>query len=86
MNNAIVSSTNYQQRAAEVNQVLELVQPAMQADGGGCRLVDITEDNIVKIQFEGTCLFCPSQKLTLNMGIARTLREHLPWIKDVLKA
>ena len=86
MNERLIIPLSEQERAVEVTRVLQLVQPAMQADGGGCQLVNVNEEGIVTIQFEGTCLFCPSQKLTLNSGIALTLKAHLPWVKEVVKA
>lgn len=67
----------------DVKKVLQLIEPAMEADGGGIAAFEIV-DNIVKIKLKGTCLFCPSFKMTLKFGIERTLKLHLPWVKEVV--
>jgi len=35
------------------------------------------------VRFEGGCSGCPASLLTLTLGIERTLRKHLPWLKKV---
>lgn len=56
----------------------------MQADGGDVELVSI-DGGSVMVRFRGTCLCCPSIELTLRRGIEKTLRERLPWVKDVIR-
>jgi Fe-S cluster biogenesis protein NfuA len=64
--------------------VLNLIRPAVQADGGDIELVDVTADCIVQIRFHGACHGCPSSTMTLQMGIERNLREKIPEIKQVI--
>ncbi|MEJ7739358.1 MAG: NifU family protein [Chitinophagaceae bacterium] len=71
-------------RIHEVKNVLQLIEPAMEADGGGIAAFEIV-DNTVKIKLKGTCLFCPSFKMTLKFGIERTLKVHLPWVDKVIQ-
>lgn len=66
----------------EVTQVLQTLRPAMEADGGGVELVSVL-DGVVTLRFKGACLLCPSQSLTLNLGIAQTLKQQLSWITVV---
>jgi Fe-S cluster biogenesis protein NfuA len=68
----------------EVNQVLQTLLPAMEADGGGVNLVSVADD-VVTVQFRGACLVCPSIAMTMKFGITKTLQEKLPWIKEVVK-
>jgi Fe-S cluster biogenesis protein NfuA len=68
----------------QVKEVLKTLLPAMEADGGGVDLVSI-EDGIVNVKFKGACLLCPSIGMTMNLGISKTLKEKLPWIKSVKK-
>lgn len=65
-----------------VRNVLQLVEPAMQADGGGIAAFEL-EGNVVKVKLKGTCLYCPSVKMTLKLGIEKTLKSHLPWVEAV---
>lgn len=70
---------------AKVQEVLNLIRPALQADGGDVELVDVTEDGIVSVKLTGACGSCPMSTMTLKMGIERTLRERLPEVKEVVQ-
>jgi len=69
----------------KVQEVLELVRPALQADGGDVELVDVTDDGIVSVRLTGACGSCPMSTMTLKMGIERTLKEKLPEVKEVVQ-
>ena len=69
----------------KVQEVLELVRPALQADGGDVELVDVTDDGIVSVRLTGACGSCPMSTMTLKMGIERTLRDKLPEVKEVVQ-
>jgi Fe-S cluster biogenesis protein NfuA len=69
----------------QVQEVLELVRPALQADGGDVELVDVTEDGIVSVRLTGACGSCPMSTMTLKMGIERTLMEKIPEVKEVVQ-
>lgn len=66
-----------------VAHILNLIRPAVQSDGGDLELVDITPDGTVKIRLHGACVGCPSSQATLQLGIERNLRDHVPEIKRV---
>ena len=67
-----------------VQGVINLIRPAVQADGGDIELVDVTPTGIVQIRFHGACHGCPSSTMTLQMGIERNLRERVPEITQVV--
>lgn len=68
-----------------VQEVLEHVRPALQADGGDVELVDVTEDGIVSVRLTGACGSCPMSTMTLKMGIERTLKENIPEVQEVIQ-
>lgn len=70
---------------AKVQEVLNLIRPALQADGGDVELVDVTNDGIVSVKLTGACGSCPMSTMTLKMGIERTLRDKLPEVKEVVQ-
>ena len=72
------------EKEIEVMQVLNILLPAMEADGGGVELVSVVDD-VVTVQFKGACLLCPSIEMTMKYGITKTLQEKLPWIKEIIK-
>ena len=69
---------------AKVQEVLDKVRPALQADGGDCELVNIREDGVVEVRLQGACGSCPMATLTLKAGIERVLKEELPEVKEVI--
>jgi Fe-S cluster biogenesis protein NfuA len=68
----------------KVQGVINLIRPAVQADGGDIELVGVTDDGVVQIRFHGACHGCPSSTMTLQMGIERNLREKVPEITSVI--
>jgi len=67
-----------------VQGVINLIRPAVQADGGDIELVDVSGDGVVSIRFHGACHGCPSSTMTLQMGIERNLREKVPEVTQVI--
>jgi Fe-S cluster biogenesis protein NfuA len=68
----------------KVQEVINLIRPAVQADGGDIELVDVTDAGIVQVRFHGACIGCPSANMTLQMGIERNLRERVPEVTQVV--
>jgi len=68
----------------KVQNVLNLIRPAVQADGGDIELVAVSDDGVVSIRFHGACHGCPSSTMTLQMGIERNLCEKVPEVKRVI--
>lgn len=68
-----------------VEEALNSIRPALQADGGDVSLVDINEETgTVRVQLEGACSGCPSAQITLVMGVERAIKEAVPEIKEVV--
>ena len=67
----------------KVQDALNKVRPFLQRDGGDVELVDVTEDNVVKVKLRGACGSCPMSMMTLKGGIERELRNALPDLKSV---
>jgi len=68
----------------KVQSVINLIRPAVQADGGDIELVDVAADGVVQIRFHGACHGCPSSTMTLQDGIERNLREKVPEVTRVI--
>jgi len=68
----------------KVQGVINLIRPAVQADGGDIELVDVTSSGVVQIRFHGACHGCPSSTMTLQMGIERNLRDRVPEVTSVV--
>jgi Fe-S cluster biogenesis protein NfuA len=68
----------------EVKKVLDMIRPALQADGGDVELVEVTEDGVVKVKLVGACGHCPMSTMTLKNGIEKTLMQKVPGVKEVI--
>ena len=66
-----------------VQQALEKIRPALQADGGDVELVEVTEDGVVKVALQGACRGCPMSQLTLTNGVERVIKEEVPEVVRV---
>ena len=67
-----------------VAAVLELIRPAIQADGGDLELVGVDESGEVQVRFHGACVGCPSSSITLQLGIERQLKTRCPEVTRVV--
>jgi Fe-S cluster biogenesis protein NfuA len=68
----------------EVKKVLDMIRPALQADGGDVELVEVTADGVVKVKLVGACGHCPMSTMTLKNGIEKTLKQKVPGVKEVI--
>ncbi|MDE3085143.1 MAG: NifU family protein [Acidobacteriota bacterium] len=72
------------QREADLRSLLELMRPAVQADGGDLELVAFdVEAGAVEVQLRGACSSCAISSSTLQGGVERILRGRLPWVTEV---
>jgi Fe-S cluster biogenesis protein NfuA len=72
-------------RLAKLQGIMDLMRPAVQADGGDLVLVRAdVESGVVEVQLQGACSSCAISEATLSGGVERILRERLPWVTEVL--
>jgi len=67
----------------QVAEVIEMIRPSIQADGGDIELVSVDNRGLVSIRFLGACVGCPSLDMTLQAGIETKLKERIQDIKSV---
>ena len=68
----------------KIEEVLEIVRPAIQQDGGDVALIDYDEaEGVVMLRLMGACESCPISMLTLTEGIERRLKDQVPGVTRV---
>ncbi|MCF8225831.1 MAG: NifU family protein [Bacteroidales bacterium] len=67
-----------------VEAALEKIRPYLVADGGNIELVDITDDNIVRVELTGACHGCPFSLQTLKAGVEMAVKKDVPEIVEVV--
>jgi Fe-S cluster biogenesis protein NfuA len=72
-------------RLDKLQGLMDLMRPAVQADGGDLVLVRAdVESGVVEVQLQGACSSCAISSATLSGGVERILRERLPWVTEVV--
>ncbi|MGA9594515.1 MAG: NifU family protein [Acidimicrobiia bacterium] len=66
-----------------LNETLEYIRPALQADGGDLILLG-TEGGKVVLQMVGACGGCPLSTMTLTAGIERIVQDRVPGVTEVV--
>jgi Fe-S cluster biogenesis protein NfuA len=67
----------------KVLSALDSIRPFLQADSGDVELIEISDDDIIKVKLTGACSSCPMSIMTLRAGIERALMREIPAIKRV---
>ncbi len=69
---------------AKVEQVIEIIRPAIQADKGDIVLHDVNETTgLVMVELVGACVSCPASTVTLKAGVERILKDRVPGVTAV---
>lgn len=68
---------------AVLDETLEYIRPALQADGGDLILLG-TQGGKVTLQLVGACGGCPMSTMTLTAGIERILQDRVPGVEEVV--
>jgi Fe-S cluster biogenesis protein NfuA len=72
-------------RLRKLQDIIDLMRPAVQADGGDLVLVRADVDaGVVEVQLQGACSSCAVSSATLSGGVERILRERLTWVTEVV--
>ena len=66
-------------------EAIEVIRPALQADGGDMTLVAVDEESgRVDIELVGACGSCPASTMTLKAGIERILKDRVPGVTEIV--
>ena len=69
----------------QVEETIEVIRPALQADGGDIVLKEVDEaTGIVKVTLIGACGTCPASYQTLKAGIERIMRDRVDGVTEVV--
>lgn len=68
----------------KVQQVIQEVQPALGLHGGSIKLVAITPENVVELEFTGACVGCVAADMTLEYGLKEMIMLRVEEVSDVI--
>ena len=67
----------------QVLEAIELIRPALQADGGDIVYRFLDEDGVVHVTLVGACSSCAVSTMTLKAGVERIVMERVPGVTEV---
>jgi Fe-S cluster biogenesis protein NfuA len=67
----------------QIEAALDTIRPYLEADGGNVKVVDLTEDMVLRLELTGTCSSCPMSSMTLKAGVEEAIKKAIPEIVKV---
>jgi Fe-S cluster biogenesis protein NfuA len=68
-----------------VLETIDVIRPALQADGGDIVLKEVDEEaGRVTVELVGACGTCPISTTTMKAGIERILRDRVEGVTEVV--
>ncbi len=68
---------------SKVQAALDSIRPYLIADGGNVEIVEITDDNRLKLNLLGACKSCNMSAMTFKAGVEEAIRREVPEIISV---
>lgn len=75
--------TNTEDILQRVETALNGIRPYLEADGGNVRVVDLSKDLKVRLEFVGNCGNCPMSTMTFKAGVEEAIRKSVPEISGI---
>jgi len=80
----VLSDEERDERLSELDTLIDMMRPAVQADGGDLVLASAdAASGVVEVTLQGSCSSCAISATTLQAGVERILRDRLPWVTEV---
>jgi Fe-S cluster biogenesis protein NfuA len=70
---------------AKVEEVIEIMRPAIQADGGDIELIGVDDSGVVTVELQGACVSCPASTVTMKAGIERIMKDRVEGVTAVVQ-
>jgi Fe-S cluster biogenesis protein NfuA len=65
---------------AKIQSALDSIRPYLIADGGNVEIVEITSENVLKLNLLGACKSCNMSAMTFKAGVEEAVRREVPEI------
>ncbi|MEI9919776.1 MAG: NifU family protein [Bacteroidota bacterium] len=64
-----------------IEESLNNIRPYLEADGGNVKILEITKDNVLRLEFVGNCGNCAMSHMTFKAGVEDAIKRSVPEIK-----
>ena len=69
----------------KIERALDEIRPYLEADGGDIKLVEVTDEFVVKVKLIGACGSCNISMQTLKNGVEIVVKRAVPEVKEVIE-
>jgi len=66
-----------------IEAALDGIRPYLEADGGNVRVLEYTDEQVLKLEFTGACGTCPMSTMTFKAGVEEAIKRTVPEIKKI---
>lgn len=66
-----------------VEDALNSIRPYLEADGGNVKIIEISNENVVRLELTGACGACPMSTMTMKAGVEEAIKRAVPEITSV---
>lgn len=77
------TKTKSEELIERIEASLDSIRPYLEADGGNVRILEITTDNVLKLEFMGNCGSCRMSTMTFKAGVEEAIKRSVPEIKII---
>jgi len=83
MNETMETAVTNDQLIEKIERSLDSMRPYLAADGGNVRVLDISDDKVVRLELLGSCGSCPMSAMTFKGGLEEAVMRAVPEISRV---
>ena len=77
------ANTKSEELIGRIEASLDSIRPYLEADGGNVRILEVTKDNVLKLEFMGNCGSCRMSTMTFKAGVEEAIKRSVPEIKII---
>lgn len=67
-----------------IEKALDQIRPYLEADGGNVKILELSEEMILKLELLGACGSCSMSLMTMRAGIEQAVKREVPEIQSVV--
>ena len=68
----------------KIEGALDEIRPYLEADEGDIKLIEVTDDMVVKVKLMVACSSCNVSMMTMKSGVEQAIKRAVPEIKEVI--
>ncbi len=66
-----------------IETALDSIRPYLLADGGNVKILELSSENVLKLEFVGACGSCPMSTMTFKAGVEEAIKRAVPEVKSI---